>query len=409
MEPREIKGLEIAAKTKLTRKGKSNLWLVPSQTNKQEKYTVALDAEKPSCTCRDHEFTNDRCKHIFAVEYTIQREQTADGQTVTTETLKVTRKTYSQNWPAYNAAQTQEKSKLQALLYELCRALPEPEQRRGRPRLSLADIIFASTFKIYSTVSGRRFQSDLQEAKRRGFLSRMPSYNSVFRYLEAEALTPYLYELIALSAAPLKTIESDFAVDSSGFSTGQFMRWLDVKYGKEKDRRMWLKLHLMCGVKTNIVTSVEVSDGYAHDYHYFKGLVDQTANRGFNMKEVSADKAYLGGDNLLATLQRGAIPYIPFKINSVPQSGYTPKSQVWSRMFQFYTQHKEEFLNHYHKRSNIETTFHMIKAKFGQRLRSKTLTAQINEALCKVLCHNLCVVIQSQHELGIETDFEEAA
>ena len=60
---------------------------------------------------------------------------------------------------------------------------------------------------------------------------------------------------------------------------------------------------------------------------------------------------------------------------------------------------------HYHKRSNVETTFHMIKSKFGQRLRSKTMTAQINEALCKVLCHNLCVVIASQHELGIETNF----
>jgi len=62
----------------------------------------------------------------------------------------------------------------------------------------------------------------------------MPSYNSVFRYLEAEALTPYLYELITLSARPLKSIESDFAVDSSGFSTGQFMRWFDVKYGTKR-------------------------------------------------------------------------------------------------------------------------------------------------------------------------------
>ena len=60
---------------------------------------------------------------------------------------------------------------------------------------------------------------------------------------------------------PLKSVETDFAVDSVGFSTGQFMRWLDVKYGKEEDRRMWLKVHLMCGVKTNIVTSVEISDG----------------------------------------------------------------------------------------------------------------------------------------------------
>jgi len=52
----------------------------------------------------------------------------------------------------------------------------------------------------------------------------------------------------------------------------------------------------------------------------------------------------------------------------------------------------------------------MIKAKFGDRLRSKTITAQINEALCKVLTHNLCCLVQSIYELGIEPTFwEEAA
>jgi transposase len=107
-------------------------------------------------------------------------------------------------------------------------------------------------------------------------------------------------------------------------------------------------------------------------------------------------------------LRHGAVPYIPFKSNAVAHSDWEAKSQPWTRMLEFYNQHRAEFLQHYHKRSNIETTFHMIKSKFGQRLRSKTLTAQINEALCKVLCHNLCVVIQSQYELGIEVDFSEA-
>lgn len=62
-------------------------------------------------------------------------------------------------------------------------------------------------------------------------------------------------------------------------------------------------------------------------------------------------------------------------------------------------------MRRYHRRSNVETTFSMIKAKFGERLRSKTHTAQINEVLCKVLAHNLCCVIQSMYELGIEPDF----
>src|SRR5215213_7364155 len=281
---REIKALQIAATSKLTRKG--NTWTVPSQAGHGE-YKVNPDPQAPRCTCPDFEFRNAKCKHVLAVEYTLMRETTADGATVVTETVKVTRKTYTQNWKAYNAAQTHEKSELQAMLYELCKNLPEPIQRKGkgRPPLCLSDIIFSSVTKIYSTISGRRFATDLREAKARGYLMHLPHYNSVFKYLESQALTPHLYELITLSAAPLKSIESDFAVDSSGFSTGQFMRWLDVKYGTKEDRRHWLKLHLMCGVKTNIVTSVEVSDGYEHDYHRYKSLVQRTADSGFKMKE----------------------------------------------------------------------------------------------------------------------------
>jgi transposase len=410
MDARQQKGQEIAAQSKITRKG--NLWLVPSQNGGGE-YAVNLENEAPHCTCRDHEFRAATCKHIYAVQIVIEQietkktttTKTATSETVVTETVKVKRVTYKQEWKSYNAAQAYEKSEFLALLHGLTNGVDEPVQTFGRPRLSYADTLFSVVYKIYSTVSTRRFASDLRDAFQKGYLAKLPSYNTLFDYLRMPELTPYLQHLITESSKALKTIEVDFAVDSSGFSTGQFKRWLDVKYGEDEDRRQWLKLHLMCGVKTNIVTSVEVSDGYAHDSLYYKGLVAKTAKNGFQMAEVSADKAYLGGENLLATLRHGAIPYIPFKTNSVEQSGGTPKSQLWTRMFHFYNFKRDEFLSHYHKRSNVETTFHMIKSKFGQRLRSKTLTAQINEALCKVLCHNICCVIQSIHELGIEPTF----
>jgi hypothetical protein len=47
----------------------------------------------------------------------------------------------------------------------------------------------------------------------------------------------------------------------------------------------------------------------------------------------------------------------------------------------------------------------MIKTKFGERLRSKTETAQTNEMLLKIVCHNICCVIGSMHELGLEPTF----
>ena len=62
-------------------------------------------------------------------------------------------------------------------------------------------------------------------------------------------------------------------------------------------------------------------------------------------------------------------------------------------------------MKHYHKRSNIETAFSIIKGKFGSALRSKGDVVQINEALCKVLAHNICVLVQAIHELRIEPVF----
>jgi hypothetical protein len=47
----------------------------------------------------------------------------------------------------------------------------------------------------------------------------------------------------------------------------------------------------------------------------------------------------------------------------------------------------------------------MIKAKFGASVRAKTPIAQVNEVLCKILCHNICVLIQSIYELGLEPTF----
>src|SRR5439155_2237516 len=99
------------------------------------------------------------CKHGFAVQYFLRRVvSTVDG-VVTEETVRVT---YSQNWTAYNKAQTSEKAQFCALLKDLVSSVPTPEQKRGRPSLPLSDMLFSAAFKVYSTVSARRFMTDLR-------------------------------------------------------------------------------------------------------------------------------------------------------------------------------------------------------------------------------------------------------
>jgi hypothetical protein len=126
-------------------------------------------------------------------------------------------------------------------------------------------------------------------------------------------ITPYLRQLIILSSLPLADVETVFAVDSSGFATSCFARWIDRRYGKASagDKRIWLKVHLMCGVLTNIVTAVEVSSANAGDSPFFKRLVEATA-KFFLIKEVLADKAYSSLENLKLVRKLKAMVYIPF-------------------------------------------------------------------------------------------------
>jgi len=187
----------IAATTRLSKKGK--VWTVPSQTTGGKKYTVEL-GETPKCSCPDYEAHQDRCKHIFAVEFTLKRENNADGTVTETRTVKVT---YQQDWPAYNAAQKNEKARVEELLRALCEGIQQPVQTRGRPRLPLSQAVFSATAKVYSGMSARRASTDIRRCQENGHIVHAPHYNSVCNYLENPALTPILTALIEESAAPL--------------------------------------------------------------------------------------------------------------------------------------------------------------------------------------------------------------
>jgi transposase len=397
---REGRALMLAATAKITQT--TNGWRVPSQAGKGA-YTVTLNGEGPHCNCPDHELRGCDCKHILAVQVVRQRELFEDGSEVVTESVTVTetvRKSYGQNWKAYNFSQTHEKERFQQLLHDLCNGIAEPTAAKtGRPRLPLCDAVFAACFKVYSTVSCRRFMTDLREARDKGYIASAPHFNSIFNYLENPALTPLLKSLIVETSRPLKTIEDDFAVDSSGFTTSRFARWFDHKYGVVRQQHEWVKVHIMCGVRTNVITSVEIRDKDASDTKLLPALVNTTA-KTFKLREVSADKGYGSLNNYYVIEAHGATPFIAFKSIHTGKGG-----GLWAKMFHYFNMRRDDFLKHYHKRSNVETTFSMVKAKFGDHIRSKTDVAMVNEALCKLLCHNIVVLIHEMIELGIEPTF----
>lgn len=404
MNERQQKGLEIAATMKIERL-KRFTYSVPSQTTKRTVYTVT----ERSCTCPDYELRQEPCKHVWAVDFYLKRETVTDedGNVSVTETQAV-RVTYGQDWAAYNTAQTTEKGTFLALLHDLCGTVEEPEQHMGRPRIPLHDAIFSACFKVYSGFSGRRFMTDMREAQAEGYVAKAPSYNSIFRVIEDESVTPVLFDLIERSAAPLAEVETTFAADSTGFGATNFFRYYSAKYGSKDSAELkahdWVKLHAMVGTKTNVVTAVTIKSRNAHDGNQLPDLVERTAET-FTMLEVSADKAYSSRDNLEAIEAVGARPFIPFRANARAHSAGRRRSSTWEKLFHFYSYKRDEFLAHYHKRSNVEATFSAIKRKFGGNVRSKTPVAQVNEVLLKILAHNVVCLVHSMHELGVDPQF----
>ena len=376
-------------------------WRVPSQSHGGRYYNVRFhkQEQEPTCECADCTLRRKKCKHIFAVEFFIKQEINKGGKIKETKGIKIS---YDQQWRAYDNAQTNEKLIFIKLLRELSNSIEQPMYKFGRPTLPLSDMIFSSAMKVYSTFSLRRFMSDLKIAKVMGLVDEVPCYSSVGHFLQKEELTPILKKLIQMSSSALKEVETDFACDSSGFSTSRFARYFNYKWGKESKYRIWIKAHICSGVKTNIITSVQITEGHSNDSPQLASLVNETA-KNFKMGEISCDKAYSSRENLQLIEDVGAVPFIPFKSDT---SGKKKKGYpVWLKMYHYFMYKHEEFLEHYHKRSNVETCFHMIKTKFRDNLRSKTKTAQINELLLKILCHNICVVIQEISELGLRGEF----
>ena len=197
MEAREQRGLEIAATKTLRRKG--DLWLVPSQAGSSTYVVDPTERRGTTCSCPDFETRNDKCKHVFAVEFTMLRERTnADGSKVT-EQLRLT---YRQEWSAYNAAQVSEKGRVAQLLHDLCAGVDSPIQKRGRPRLPFADSIFCAAMKVYGGASTRRTMTDMRGYAAQGYIDRAPHFNSISNALENPDLTPILTALIEESARP---------------------------------------------------------------------------------------------------------------------------------------------------------------------------------------------------------------
>lgn len=314
------------------------------------------------------------------------------------------KKVYRQKWHLYNLAKTNEKKMFYDLLYELCQIIPEVRYDFGRPPACPRDLVFSLGLKLYNNFSSRKIISDLNHAKEAGYIKKAHHFNTLTDFLSCPATYDLLCKLLTISAIPLKELEDHYSLDSSGFGSYQYERWQKAKYQTKRGWKNYLKGHICIGTRTNIICSCTVTPGNFSDPRQAPELIEKTG-ANFKIKEISADKAYSSKRIFEIIHKLGATPYIDFKKNANPNES---DPEIWRRMYNYLKVNREDFMKHYHKRSNVETVFSMIKTRLGEHLKCKNFESQRNELVMKFICHNICCLIQEIYENEVHVDFRKA-
>ena len=201
-------------------------------------------------------------------------------------------------------------------------------------------------------------------------------------------LTPLLETLLVFLSTPAAMLEKVFAVDSTGISTFELDRWRKVRTDFQVHHK-YLKLHTMIGTKTKIIVAGTVTHGTQNDSPMLIPLL-QKMSPYFVIDEMTADAAYLSRENAQAIEDKGGTPYFAIKKNITAKSkGHYP---AWNRMVNLFRSSPELYKEHYHQRSNVEAQYSMMKRKIWEYVASRNHIAQVNEALCIAICHNLFVL-----------------
>jgi len=125
-----------------------------------------------------------------------------------------------------------------------------------------------------------------------------------------------------------------------------------------------------------------------------------TTARTFTVKELSADKGYLSIENYEEAEKIGTTLYAMFKANTTGAGG-----GAFEKAYHTFCLDKDAWMNHYHRRSNVESVFSAVKRVLGDSVRAKSELAMRNEVLAKFVCHNIRCVVSAIYERGIDPTF----
>jgi transposase len=238
----------------------------------------------------------------------------------------------------------------------------------------------------YFDLSNRVAQDYMPLFKEKLYLTKTFSYKTIERAYGDMDVRAILDEVFELTNVPVADLEHWFGPDGSGLATS-------CKQNYENDRQSgqthkgYEKIVVMVGLRHKLISAFRFADKpTCHDSPYFESLLSETARRYGRVDLVCGDSGFLSRFNCDLVAGVGAVArFYPKKGCSLRQKG----SKVWRDMFEDLVLDPQKWLSAYHRRSNVEGCFSVLKRDNSLPLRKELDVRKRQEAFSRVCNLNL--------------------
>ncbi|HIH31346.1 TPA: transposase [Candidatus Woesearchaeota archaeon] len=269
----------------------------------------------------------------------------------------------------------------------------------GAPPARLYDVLMNLSIKQYFGKSLRRSIGIIKTVKIAFKLKfNTLSFKTLDNYLNNSSIKKYLNEIIRYTSNPLRFLEKNFATNKTGERTKTYSSWYSIRCNKETRKRDHINVHITTGCELHPVVAINILTEKGKDNLIFREHMKKL-EKDFKVNIVSGDGTYLSRENCTAVESIGGKPRFHLK------KGLTKKPKghlAWKTMLKYAEKNPEEYEKEYHTRSNVESTNHAKKSKFGDTVHCKKDTAKEQESHITWCCYNFTVLSRAYHELEIE-------
>lgn len=267
--------------------------------------------------------------------------------------------------------------------------LPEREHNKKGKRPYDYRMIFAlCLIKVLLRKTYSDYEIETRRDPRICFLFGMdilPGKSTLQSHMNLISMTN-LWKFNSIILAEWSKRKLNLMIDSSGIRIIGRSIWFSIRVKRFISKRECDKAHLAVCSDVLFIMNWKISNRKRNDSPFFEKLLKPFKQLGI----VLGDKGYSSRKNFQLAADKRGCAFIPFKKGATA----SPKSHpAWKAGFWIWSNMNSIYQSIYHQRSKIESVFHALKERHGDKLFARGAIRRRKEIALRFIAYNIRLII----------------